>query len=84
MAAAKAKAVYGKWADIKIGDVNRLLKPFGARLVAKRSKEWAGNMVITAHPVGSARVRAPKPAAPAAPVVADLAAGGDPAAGVTP
>lgn len=43
------KAVFGKWELIGVGDLNRLLKPFGCRLVKKTSKEWQGQVTITAQ-----------------------------------
>lgn len=43
------KAVYGLWADIQIGQLNKLLKPFGCRLVKKTSKDWGQAVSVTAH-----------------------------------
>lgn len=43
------KAVYGLWANIQIGQLNKLLKPFGCRLVKKTSKDWGNAVSITAH-----------------------------------
>lgn len=43
------KAVFGKWERIGVADLNRLLKAFGVRLVKKTSKEWDGQVTITAQ-----------------------------------
>lgn len=65
----KAKALFGLWSEMKVPDINRILKPCGVRLVMKRSKDWGKSVSVTAHPVETAkRVRAPretpKPAEP--------------------
>lgn len=45
------KAWYGEWKDVKVTDLNRLLKAHGVRIVVKKSKEWGKNCTVTAHPV---------------------------------
>lgn len=47
----KQKALFGRWADMQVGAINKLLKPYGVRLVKKTSKEWGGQVSLTAHPV---------------------------------
>ena len=47
---AKQKALFGRWGDMRIGAINKLLKPFGCRLVLKKSKEWGDQVSLTAHP----------------------------------
>lgn len=56
------KALFGLWSDMKVADINRILKPHGVRLVIKKSKDWGRNVSVTAHPVGAAvkRQRPPK------------------------
>jgi hypothetical protein len=44
-----AKSVFGLWAEIKVSQLNRLLRPFNVRLVVKGSKEWGDQVAITAH-----------------------------------
>lgn len=66
----KTKALFGLWSEMKVPDINRILKPHGVRLVMKRSKDWGKNVSVTAHPVEQVkRVRAaakePKQQAPA-------------------
>lgn len=46
---AKQKVVFGVWANIRISDLNRLLKPHGVRLVQKTSKQWGDAVTISAH-----------------------------------
>lgn len=45
------KAWYGEWKDVKVVDLNRILKAHGVRLVVKKSKEWGKNCTVTAHGV---------------------------------
>lgn len=45
------KAVYGLWADIKVSQLNRILRPFNVRLIVKKSREWDGQVAITAHAI---------------------------------
>jgi len=66
------KAWYGELKDVKIADLNRILKAHGVRLVVKRAKEWGKNVTITAHPV----VARKRVVVPVAPVVGTGAAGG--------
>lgn len=65
----KMKAVFGLWADIQIGAINKLLKPYGVRLVKKTSKDWGAAVSISAHPLAAASAppapRAPLPGSPA-------------------
>jgi hypothetical protein len=65
------KAWYGELKDVKVVDLNRILKQHGVRLVVKKAKEWGKNVTVTAHPV-VARKRVTAPAA----VVGTGAAGG--------
>lgn len=47
------KAVFGLWSEIEIGQLNRLLKPFGCKLDKTTSKKWApGQVSITATGTG--------------------------------
>ena len=46
-----AKAVFGLWSDIKVSQLNRILRPFNVRLVLKTSKEWGDSVHITAQPI---------------------------------
>jgi len=61
------KALYGLWADVKVADLNRILKPHGVRLVMKKSKEWGKNVNVTAHALGAPKKRSRE--APVAPGV---------------
>ena len=45
------KAWFGLLQDVKVVDLNRLLKPHGVRLVLKKSKDWGKNVSVTAHAV---------------------------------
>lgn len=64
----KTKALFGLWSEMKVPDINRILKPHGVRLVMKRSKVWGKQVSVTAHPVEVVkRARAPKEPAPQAP-----------------
>ena len=45
------KAWYGEWKDVKVVDLNRILKAHGVRIVIKKSKEWGKNCTVTAHSV---------------------------------
>lgn len=47
----KSKALFGLWSDMKVPDLNRLLKPHGVRLVLKKSKDWGLQVSVTAHPI---------------------------------
>ena len=47
--AAREKALFGVWADLKPADVNRILKPHGVRLVVKGSKAWGRSVNVTAQ-----------------------------------
>lgn len=47
----KQRAVFGLWSDVRISDLNRLLKPYGVRLVLKSSRDWGDQVSVTAHPV---------------------------------
>jgi len=47
----KQKAVFDLWCNIRIGELNRLLKPYGVRLVLKSSREWGDQVNVTAHPI---------------------------------
>lgn len=49
MAKTNQKVVFGLWSNIGVADLNRLLKTYGVRLVAKRSKEWGDQVTITAQ-----------------------------------
>ncbi len=62
----KTKALFGLWSEMKVPDINRILKPHGVRLVMKRSKVWGKQVSVTAHPTETVkRVRAtPTPLAP--------------------
>jgi hypothetical protein len=54
---AKEKALFGLREDFKVSDFNRLLKPFGVRLVEKRSRDWGKKVNVTAHRIeGTAAV----------------------------
>ena len=57
------KALFGVWAEMKVADINRILKPHKVRLVVKKSKEWGKQVNVTAHPIGPTvkRVSAPPP-----------------------
>jgi hypothetical protein len=48
---AKDKSLFGLWADMRVADINRLLRPHNVRLVAKSSKEWGDRVVITAQAI---------------------------------
>ncbi len=56
------KALFGLWGELKVSDINRILKPHGVKLVAKGSKAWGKQVTVTAHATGLVvkRVRAPK------------------------
>ena len=43
------KAWFGLLQDVKVTDLNRLLKPHSVRLVVKKSKDWGKNVSVTAH-----------------------------------
>lgn len=45
------KAWFGLLQEVKVVDLNRLLKPHGVRLVVKKSKDWGKNVSVTAHSV---------------------------------
>ena len=65
----KIKALFGLWSEMRVPDINRILKPHGVRLVMKRSKVWGKQVSVTAHPVEVVkRTRAPKEPAPQAPI----------------
>ena len=61
------------WQDMKVADLNRVLKPLGVRLVVKKSKDWGKRVTVTAHPIGTPAKRsrgvrfAPAPAGGAVP-----------------
>lgn len=63
------KALFGLWGEMKVSDINRILKPHGVKLVAKGSKAWGKQVTVTAHATGLVvkRVRTPKPPAGAYP-----------------
>ena len=75
------KAWFGLLQDVKVVDLNRLLKSHGVRLVVKKSKDWGKNVSVTAHPIGAAakRTRAPKAPVPAAGLGAASGLAGAPA-----
>ena len=56
------KAWFGLLQDVKVVDLNRLLKLHGVRLVVKKSKDWGKNVSVTAHAAGAPakRGRAPR------------------------
>jgi hypothetical protein len=45
------KAVFAVWNDVRVSDLNRLLRPYNVRLVIKSSKDWRGQVHISAQPV---------------------------------
>jgi hypothetical protein len=45
------KAIFGLWGDIRVSQINRLLRPHGVRLVAKYSRDWGDQVNITAHKI---------------------------------
>ena len=45
------KAVFGLWSEIKVHQINRVLRPFNVRLIIKRSRDWGDAISITAHPI---------------------------------
>ena len=54
------KAWFGLLQDMKVVDINRVLKPHGVRLVVKKSKDWGKNVSVTAHAtVAQKRTRKP-------------------------
>lgn len=69
------KAWFGLLQDVKVVDLNRLLKSHGVRLVVKKSKDWGKNVSVTAHAVGTPAKRsrgvrvAPAPAGSTVPPV---------------
>ena len=63
------KAWFGLLQDVKVVDINRLLKSHGVRLVVKKSKDWGKNVSVTAHAVGAPAKRARATKVPAAPMV---------------
>ena len=77
------KAWFGLLQDMKVVDLNRLLKSHGVRLVVKKSKDWGKNVSVTAHATGVVvkRVRgarvAPAPAGSVVPPGPPLPPGGD-------
>lgn len=73
------KAVYGLWANIQIGQLNKLLKPFGCRLVKKTSKDWGNAVSITAHALEAVAPKAPLTAGTAGVAGAVIEADPDPA-----
>lgn len=58
------KAWFGLPQDVKVVDLNRLLKSHGVRLVVKKSKDWGKNVSVTAHATGVVVKRARTPKAP--------------------
>lgn len=56
---AAPKAVFGIWADLKVSQLNRLLRPFNVRLVVKGSKAWGDQVNVVAQAILE------QPAAPA-------------------
>lgn len=58
---AKGKSLFGLWSDMKVSDINRLLREHNVRLVAKHSKEWGDQVAITAHSIAAD----PQPEVPA-------------------
>ena len=74
------KAWYGLLQDMKVVDLNRLLKPHGVRLVVKKSKEFGKNVCITTQTIGTTakRTRAPKPATSPQPPLSSEFVGGSP------
>lgn len=51
----KQKSVFGLWSEIRAADLNRLLKPYGVRLVVKSSRNWGDQVHVTAQPIGPAQ-----------------------------
>lgn len=45
------KAVFAVWNDIKVSQLNRLLRPYNVRLVVKSSRDWGDRVTVTAHGV---------------------------------
>lgn len=45
------KAIFGVGADIKVSQLNRLLRPWNVRLVAKGSRQWGDALTITAQAI---------------------------------
>ena len=48
------KSIFALWSDVKISQLNRLLRPFNCRLVSKGSKNWGDKVVITAEMIPNA------------------------------
>ena len=46
---AKSKILKGEWGKLKAAEINRLLKPFGVRLLVKHSKNWGAEVAVTAE-----------------------------------
>ena len=40
--------IFGLWADFKVHQFNRMLRPYNVRLVLKTSREWGEKVSITA------------------------------------
>lgn len=62
------KAWFGLLQDVKVVDLNRLLKAHGVRLVVKKSKDWGKNVSVTAHAVGVQAKRSRGVRVPPAPI----------------
>jgi hypothetical protein len=60
------KAVFAVWNDVRVSDLNRLLRPYNVRLVIKSSKDWGDQVHISAQPV-EAKAKAVRVAAVAPP-----------------
>lgn len=56
-----SKALFGLWSEIRVSQLNRLLRPYNVRLVLKTSKNWGDQVAITveAIPVDPAPATAP-------------------------
>ena len=53
------KALFCVWSEVRLSDLNRILKPHSVKLVAKGSKAWGKQVNVTAHAVvPTKRVRA--------------------------
>lgn len=49
------RSVFGLWSDISAGKLNRLLRPYGVRLVVQSKSAWGDQLLVSAEPIVEAR-----------------------------
>lgn len=68
------RCLFARWADLKGPDLNRILKPYGVRLVVKSSRQWGEQVAVTAHPlVKRVAVQKYEPAPQVKPILTEAA-----------